>query len=80
MGDGRKRPRPLWRVVTLLHDDEGQSTVEYAIVLGAFLAIAIALGALWRAMDDGTFLEHALSAASHHLSLSAAGVIDVFLY
>ncbi len=80
MGDGGKRSGPLRRVAALLRDDRGQSTVEYVIILGTFLVVVIALGAVWRAMDDGTFLDHALSAASHHLLLSAAGVIDVFLY
>lgn len=64
----------------LLHDRCGQSTVEYVIVLGAFLVVAIALGALWRAMDGGTFIEHVLSAASHHVQSSAGGAIDAFLY
>lgn len=70
----------IQRVARSMRDERGQATVEYAVILGAFLAVVIALGTLWRAMDDGTFLEHALSAASHHLQLSAAGVIDVFLY
>lgn len=73
--------RRLWsRMATTLRQQRGQATVEYAVILGAFLAVVIALGALWRAMDGGTFIDHALSAASHHLLLSASGVIDVFLY
>ena len=60
--------------------ESGQSTVEYAVILGAFMAVVVGLGALLRAVDAGTFVDHALSAASHHLQLSAAGVIDVFAY
>ena len=60
--------------------ESGQSTVEYAVILGAFMAVVVGLGALLRVMDDGTFVEHALSAASHHLRASAAGVVDVFAY
>lgn len=68
------------RGARLLRKEQGQATVEYAIVLGALITVVGALGALWRVMDDGTLIDHALSAASHHLLLSASGVIDVFLY
>lgn len=63
-----------------VRDERGQATVEYAVILAAFAAVLAALGALWRAMDGGVFVEHALAAASHHVLLSAAGVVDVFLY
>lgn len=59
----------------------GQANVEFAIIFAAFLAIVIALGALWRAFGDGLFVEHALQSASHHLAqvdLGAWG--DVLAY
>ncbi len=43
----------------------GQSTVEYAVVLFAFLALVAALGALWHAGRDGKLLNLAIQAASH---------------
>ena len=61
-------------------NESGQSTVEYAVVLGVFMMVVVGLGALLQTMDAGTFVDHALSAASHHLQLSAAGAIDVFAY
>lgn len=60
--------------------DSGQSTVEYALILGVFMVVIVGLGALLHVMDAGTFIDHALSAASHHVQESAAGVIDVFVY
>lgn len=59
----------------------GQSTVEYALVVVAFLALVIALGALWRLFEGGTVTLHALQSASHHLQDVATGAWgDVFLY
>ena len=56
--------------------EQGQSTVEYA-----FLALAIALGALWNLFDSGLVVDHALQSASHHLREVAQGAwLDVFLY
>lgn len=58
----------------------GQSTVEYAVVFAAFLALVIALGYLWRLFDVGTVVNHALQSASHHLDQVASGAwLDVFL-
>lgn len=65
----------------LAHGEHGQGTVEFAVVTAAFLAVALACGALWRALGDGLFVEHALASASHHVQLAAPGnVADVFLY
>ena len=59
----------------------GQGTVEFAVVTGAFLVVAVACGALWHALGDGLFVEHALVSASHHVQLAAPGnAADVFLY
>jgi hypothetical protein len=43
----------------------GQSTVEYAVVLLAFLAIVVAFAALWHAGRDGLLIRRATQAASH---------------
>lgn len=51
------------------------------MVTAAFLAIVVALGALWRQLEAGLFVEHALAAASHHVQLTAPGFLaDLFLY
>ena len=61
--------------------EQGQSTVEYAIIFAAFLALVIALGALWNLFDSGLVVDHALQSASHHLQEVAQGAwLDVFLY
>lgn len=59
----------------------GQSTVEFAVVTAGLLALVIALGVLWRALDQGLLVEHALSAASHHLvEVPAAFIADIFRF
>lgn len=59
----------------------GQSSVEYAVVLAAFLALMVGLGVMGRFMSDGMIIDHALQSASHHLQEVAAGAwSDVFLY
>lgn len=45
----------------------GQSTVEFAIVLAAFICVALGFSALWHSFDQGLFVLHALQSASHHL-------------
>lgn len=62
-----------------IKNSDGQSTVEFAIVTCALLVIVIALTALWNIGDNGIFVEHAVSSASHHLEEAAAGIVgDVF--
>lgn len=51
----------------LLLGHAGQSTVEFAIVTAAFLSVALGFSALWHALDQGLFVQHALQCASHHL-------------
>lgn len=59
--------------------EDGQSTVEFAIVTAAFLVIVVALSLLWNMGDTGIFIDHAISSASHHLQDAAAGIVgDVF--
>ncbi|WP_080802067.1 hypothetical protein [Arabiibacter massiliensis] len=76
----RRYQRPVARAAA--HGGEGgQGTVEFALVTVAFVAMLVALGALWRGLEGGMLVEHALSAASHHVQLAAPGsTADVFLY
>lgn len=62
-------------------ENAGQGTVEYAVILFAFLAMVAGLGAMWHAFDSGLLVEHALQSASHHVSSAAPGAFaDVFMY
>ena len=45
--------------------ESGQATVEYGLVLFAFLASIVALGALWHWTAGGELLAGAVRAASH---------------
>ena len=55
--------------------------MEFAVVLFRFLALLAALGVLWRSVQGGLLVSHALQSASHHLETVVPGVIsDVFLY
>lgn len=60
----------------------GQSTVEYALVLLAFLSMCTALAALWHVARDGRLLDLAVGASSHQLGgddpLGAARDIVLF--
>lgn len=59
----------------------GQSTVEFAVVTAAFLAVTSALVAWWHMLDGGLIVEHALAVASHHIqSVAPATIPDIFLY
>lgn len=79
-GRGR-RTRALARVRGVRPIARGQSTVEFAVVLFGFLALLAALGVLWRSVQGGLLVSHALQSASHHLETVVPGVIsDVFLY
>lgn len=65
----------------VLSGQDGQGTVEYAVVFAAFMAIVVAFGTIWHFLDVGTVVQHALQCASHHLQQVAAGAIgDVFQY
>lgn len=60
-GGGRLRARA----------EGGQATVEYALVLVAFLAMVLALRALWFAAQGGLLLERAIGSASHQVGAGA---------
>lgn len=67
---------------TAAAERDGQSTVEYAIVLFAFLAMLAALAALWESARDGTLADIAKGAASHGLSrgLTLDALRDIALF
>ncbi|MBR5260389.1 MAG: hypothetical protein IKV48_08000 [Eggerthellaceae bacterium] len=58
----------------------GQATVEYVVVLAAFVCVLWGLGALWRLYESGTIVDHALLAASHHIQTTAMGLVDAFIF
>lgn len=67
------------KIFLKINSDSGQSTVEFAIVTAAMLVVVIVLGLFWNLGDDGIFVDHAQSSASHHLEDAAAGIVgDVF--
>lgn len=64
-----------------LGERRGQGTVEYALVLFAFLSMMAGAGAMWHLLESGQPVQHALQGASHHLSSVAPGAFsDVFMY
>lgn len=56
-------------------DCAGQATVEFALVTVAFLSVVLGMGALWRSVSAGAFVEHALSCASHCVTGSLPGAL-----
>lgn len=52
--------------------ERGQSSVEYVLVMIAFLSMVLALGSLWHAGRDGALLNQAVEASSHQLGGSDA--------
>ena len=60
----------------------GQSTVEYAVVLFAFLSMLVALGVVWRATQGGRLADYAIDSASHSLGngLSIEFLQDITAY
>lgn len=62
-------------------NESGQSTVEYALILAAFLAVLAAGGVVWNFLHEGTLVQHALMSASHHVQMTSLGSIaDIFSY
>lgn len=60
-------------------DASGQSTVEYAVVLAASMAMVLGLGALWKLGAQGRLQELAEQAASHVVQ-SLGGFRDILLF
>lgn len=73
-----------WRAVqagrALPRDSRGQGSVEIAVLLVAFLAIAGGLAALWHLLDGGAFVAHAVASASHCVGVSIGAWADVLAY
>lgn len=63
-----------------LHNKSGQSSVEFAIVLGALLSIVICIGAFNNLFSDGRIFDHVISCASHSVGSVVEGVVDVFSF
>ena len=59
--------------------DWGQSTLEYLLVLMAFLAIVLAMGSLWHAAQDGRLAEIACEASSHSFQEGFVGMAQDLL-
>lgn len=68
MREGKRRPS------CLAVDEAGQSSVEYALVLGAFLALVLALGLVWSVVGQGWLQRSSERAASH--AIEGAGAVD----
>ena len=69
------------QLVSLVAQDSGQSTVEFAVVTAGFLAATAALASLWHALGDGLLVQHALAVASHHIqAVAPVTIVDIFLY
>ena len=68
MREGKRRPS------CLVVDEAGQSSVEYALVLGAFLALVLALGLVWSVVGQGGLQRASERAASH--AIEGAGAVD----
>lgn len=81
---GRALERDLRRhkqLIERLACQKGQATVEFAIIAAGFLAVTVALGALWRMLDGGLIVQHALAVASHHIqAVAPVTITDIFLY
>lgn len=62
-------------------NEEGQSTVEFALVTFAFVALCAGIASLWHGLSGDTLSAHGLMAASHHVILTLpGGLADLFLY
>lgn len=68
MRKGKRRPS------CLAVDEAGQSSVEYTLVLGAFLALVLALGLVWSVVGQGGLQRASERAASH--AIEGAGAVD----
>lgn len=59
----------------------GQSTLEYLVVLAAFMAVVSALALMWRMAADGRLVSLAVDAASHGAGGGAVSLLkDVAVF
>ncbi len=63
-----------------LQGEGGQATLEFALILFAFLSLLVGLGALADFARSGALVEHAGATASHTLGSDAGAVADVLAY
>ncbi len=69
------------RFVRAFLPEQGQATIEFAVIAAGFLSLTVALMALWRVLGDGLLVQHALAVASHHIqSVAPVTIVDIFLY
>lgn len=68
--------------MTDFRDEQGQASLEYAIVLLAFLSMLAALAAMWHAARDGALLSLSVEASSHAITEGGelGAVQDVLSY
>lgn len=60
--------------------DEGQATLEFALITSAFIVILVALRFFGVAVESGLWVDHALMAATHHIQGSIGWIVDIFIY
>lgn len=75
--DSRRDQRAVDTYCRLLACQKGQSSVEYAIVVAAFLSVALGFAAFLRALSNGVFSDVFLLCSSHRL---LEGIIDVLAF
>lgn len=68
------------RVLHGARANAGQATVEFALVLFAFLGLLAGLGALADFMQSGAMVQHARAGASHHVGGETGAWADVLAY
>lgn len=74
------RAAKAYRLVGHARSPQGQSSVEFALVLVAFLSFFFAAHALWSTLHEGIFIRHALQSLSHQIPSALPGIIsDIFL-
>ena len=77
----RHQRRHYGSVGQTLLNDEGQSTVEFALVTFAFMGLCAGIASLWHGLSGDALSAHGLMAASHHVMLTLpGGLADIFLY
>lgn len=59
---------------------KAQSTVEFAIIFLVLVGIVVALSVIFKKIDAGLFLDHAILAASHNVEQAIGGWCDVFVF
>lgn len=81
MALNRRKAMGEWHV-RVPWESQGQASVEYALVLVAFLSMVAAFACIWHAGKEGRLLRQATEAASHQLEWGdvRGSVRDLALY